>query len=57
MADPNPSDLLIAGRYAVDPNRKMPEAGGGLPAFAVTDKNSGDTRLVALAVGRHRKSL
>ena len=53
MADPNPPNSLIAGRYAVDPNRRLLDAGGGLPAFAVTDRKSGDTRLVAIAVGRH----
>ncbi len=51
--DPAPSDSLIDGRYAVDPTRLLQGVGGGLSAYAVTDRQTGDTRLVALAVGRH----
>ncbi|WP_428485742.1 hypothetical protein [Rhodopila sp.] len=52
-AELTPSDTLIAGRYAVDAGRRLHDAGGGLPAFAATDRQSGEARLVALAVGRH----
>ena len=52
-AAPPSSETLISGRYAVDPSRPVPGAGGGLPAYAATDRETGNTRLVALAVGRH----
>jgi eukaryotic-like serine/threonine-protein kinase len=45
--------MLIAGRYAVDPSRPIQGAGGGVPAYSATDRQTGDTRLIALAVGRH----
>ena len=39
-APPEANTRLIAGRYAVDPTRPLPGAGGGLPAFAATDRHS-----------------
>ena len=41
----------IAGGYVVDPTRKLPDAGGGVPAFAVADRRAGSAGgLMALAV-------
>ena len=40
MAAPPTPDDLIGGIYAVDVARPLPGAGGGLPAFAVTDRRS-----------------
>ena len=42
----------IAGRYAVDLARPLQGAGGGLPAFAVSDQRSARTDLIAVAVKR-----
>lgn len=44
---------LIAGRYAVEADRPMPMAGGGVPAFAAQDRYVADAPHVALAVTRH----
>jgi hypothetical protein len=52
MAD-DPGSALIAGRFAVDPNHPLPEAGGGIPAFLAADRQSVAVRRVALAVSRH----
>ncbi len=41
---------LIAGRYAIDPARPLPEAGGGLAAFAVIDHAGGEAALMAVQV-------
>jgi hypothetical protein len=48
----NQPEVLIADRYAVLLAQPMPEAGGGLPAFAVKDRQSGDTALIAVQVRR-----
>ncbi len=42
---------LIAGRYAVDPARPLAGAGGGLPAFAVSDRQ-GQSGLMAVQAAR-----
>jgi len=39
---------LIAGTYGVDVARPLPGAGGGLPAFAVTDRVAGRSGLMAV---------
>ena len=39
---------LIAGCFAVDLGRKLPSAGGGLPAFAVIDRIEGRSGLMAV---------
>jgi hypothetical protein len=52
-AAPPSSETLIAGRYAVDPSRPVQGAGGGLPAYMATDRQTGDARVVALAAGRY----
>lgn len=44
------SGTLIAGHYAVDIARPLASAGGGLPAFAVTDRRSGRGDLMAVQV-------
>ena len=51
-APPAPAAVepLIAGRFAVDPARPLPGAGGGVPASAATDRLTGRTDLMALAV-------
>ena len=48
---PEAISRLIAGRYAVDPARPIAGAGGGLPAFAVTDRH-GLSGLMAVQVAR-----
>lgn len=50
MADP--PEPLIADRYAVLLSQPLPDAGGGLPAFAASDRQTGDTALVAIQVRR-----
>ena len=45
-----PAEPLIAGRFAVDPARPLPGAGGGVPACAAADRLNGRTDLMALAV-------
>jgi eukaryotic-like serine/threonine-protein kinase len=44
------SQSLIAGCYAVDASRRLPGAGGGLPAFAATDRRDGRSDLMAVQV-------
>ena len=44
----NPAAPLIGGQYAIDLARRMDWAGGGLPAFAATDRLSGGTAFMAL---------
>ena len=44
---------LITGRYAVDPARPIAGAGGGLPAFAATDRH-GLSGLMAVQAARAR---
>ncbi|MBV8613221.1 MAG: hypothetical protein JOY66_05545, partial [Acetobacteraceae bacterium] len=52
-APPEVTPRLIAERYAVDPARPLPGAGGGLPAFAVTDRH-GLPGLMAVQTARAR---
>jgi len=49
-ATPSPDDTLnlIAGAYSVDVARPLAGAGGGLPAFAVTDRLAGRSGLMAV---------
>jgi eukaryotic-like serine/threonine-protein kinase len=49
MAKP---ETLIADRYAVLLAQPLAEAGGGLPAYAAKDRQTGDTALIAIAVQR-----
>jgi hypothetical protein len=51
MADDSES-ALIAGRFAVDAARPLPDAGGGVPAFLAADRQAAAVRRVALAVSR-----
>jgi hypothetical protein len=44
---------LINGQFRVEIARPLPGAGGGLPAFAVTDVRDGQTGLMAVQVRRH----
>jgi hypothetical protein len=46
-------DQAIGGFYLVDPAQSLPLVGGGLPAYAVTDRRTGQTDLMALPVARH----
>ena len=48
----NQPEALIADRYAVLLAQPLPEAGGGLPAFAVKDRQTGDSALIAIQVRR-----
>ncbi|HJS85303.1 MAG TPA: hypothetical protein VJ779_07565, partial [Acetobacteraceae bacterium] len=50
-APPEADPRLIGGRYAVDPARPLAGAGGGLPAFAVTDRH-GLSGLMGVQVAR-----
>ncbi len=45
-----PSNSVIAGRFAVDLTRPLPGAGGGMAAFAATDRRDGRARLMAVQV-------
>jgi hypothetical protein len=49
---PRPDLALIAGRYAVEVGRPLPQV-GGLPACAATDQTTGRTDLMAIRVQRH----
>jgi eukaryotic-like serine/threonine-protein kinase len=51
MADDFPN-TLIAGRFAVDTNHPLPDAGGGLPAYMAADRQFMSARRVAVAVSR-----
>jgi hypothetical protein len=51
MAD-DPVNTLIAGRFAVDTSRSLPEAGGGVPAYLAADRQLVAVKRVALAVSR-----
>jgi hypothetical protein len=46
------ANTLIGGRYAVDASHKLPDSGGGLPAFAAADRQGPSARLVAIQVSR-----
>ena len=48
-----PTEPLVAGQFWVDIAHPLPGAGGGLPAFAVTDRRDGQTGLMAVQVRRH----
>jgi hypothetical protein len=48
-ASPEP---LVAGQFRVDIAHPLPGAGGGLPAFAVTDRRDGQSGLMAVQVRR-----
>jgi hypothetical protein len=41
---------LIGGRFSVDPARPLPEAGGGLPVFAATDRGGAAGTVMAVQV-------
>ena len=52
---PSPPVSLIAEQYAVAPDHRLAaNAGGGLPAFAATDRRSGRADLMAVQVQPHR---
>src|SRR3984957_20824228 len=44
---------VIAGQYAVDTSRPMPDAGGGIAAFAVNGRSGTGSPLMALLVDRN----
>jgi hypothetical protein len=44
------AEPLIAGRFAVDVAQPLPGAGGGLPAFAATDRRTGGGGYMAIQV-------
>lgn len=46
------SQHLIAGRFAVDPAKPLPNAGGGLPAFVAHDRQLPSAAPVAIMVSR-----
>jgi len=48
----NPPETLIAGRFSVDTARPLPDAGGGLPAFAARDERLADAAAIAIQVAR-----
>jgi hypothetical protein len=43
---------LIDGRYAVDTSQPLPDAGGGIEAYAARDRMASDGKRVALVVSR-----
>ncbi len=49
---PDPA-ALAGGQYLVDVTRPLPDAGGGIPAFAASDRRGNATPLMALKVDRH----
>ncbi|HVY15223.1 MAG TPA: hypothetical protein VHB27_08350 [Rhodopila sp.] len=53
MPPPASSSLpLIAGRFTVHPDKPMPEAGGGLPAFLATSQDAADGAHIGIMVAR-----
>lgn len=54
MSDRNGPDpaFLVAGHYSVDVTRGLPDAGGGIPAYAASGRRGGDLPLMALRVDR-----
>ena len=48
----SPSDALVAGQYAIDLSRPLPGAGGGLSAFAATDRRGERPSVMALQLRR-----
>lgn len=55
MSDRPESDTgpLIGGHYLVDVTDRLPDAGGGIPAFGVTSRRPNTPPLMALRVDRH----
>jgi hypothetical protein len=49
----SPTETLVAGQFRVEIAHPLPGAGGGLPAFAVTDRRDGQAGLMAVQVRRH----
>ena len=47
------TEPLVAGQFWVDIAHPLPGAGGGLSAFAVTDRHEGQPGLMAVQVRRH----
>jgi eukaryotic-like serine/threonine-protein kinase len=45
--------VLMGGDASVDLTRPLPLAGGGLPAFAASDRRSGNLNMIAVAVARN----
>jgi hypothetical protein len=52
LHEPGPG-TLIGGQYLVDPNRQLPDAGGGVVAFAASSARAGSSPLMALRVDRY----
>ncbi|HEX3990400.1 MAG TPA: hypothetical protein VHX39_04425 [Acetobacteraceae bacterium] len=52
LHEPGPG-TLIGGQYLVDPTKQIPDAGGGVAAFAVSSARAGSSPLMALRVDRH----
>jgi hypothetical protein len=46
------SHPLIAGRFAVDPSKPMPAAGGGLPTYLATSQDAADGPHIGILVAR-----
>ncbi len=46
------SNALGDGRFLIDVTKRLPDAGGGIPAFAATSRRSGSNPLMALRVDR-----
>jgi hypothetical protein len=51
--DPSPPVEAIGGHYVVDVAKPLPLAGGGVPAYAATDRRNGHASVMALHVDRH----
>jgi hypothetical protein len=52
QSDPDAVPILTGGEPVVDLSRPLPQAGGGLPAFAAVDWRGGSQDLVAIAIAR-----
>jgi hypothetical protein len=49
---PDPGSL-VGGQYLVDVTRRLPDAGGGVPAYAASSRRGTPSPLMALRVDRH----
>jgi hypothetical protein len=52
LRDPD-AGTLVAGQYQVDITQRLPDAGGGVAAFAASSVRAGAVPLMALRVDRH----
>ena len=51
-APQSPAPPLIGGQYSVDTTRPLAGTGGGMTAFAVNDRRTGRTDLMAVQIER-----